>query len=117
MLPVRGGGWAHWSDQEIDETAFKDAWLCRRFGDHLRQLGDAMGNSIPFACRLGDHEGRLSVLLEHQVGEGDILKRRRKQAQLLRNRTRTLIVRARCPVVPTALAIVRRNVGSDHHND
>jgi Transposase DNA-binding len=41
----------HWTDGEIDETAFKDARLGRRFGDLIRQIGDGMGESIPYACQ------------------------------------------------------------------
>ncbi len=41
----------HWTTREVDETAFKDARLGRRFGQLLRQVGDGMGESIPFACQ------------------------------------------------------------------
>ena len=41
----------HWTEREVDETAFKDARLGRRFGELLRQMGDGMGESIPFACQ------------------------------------------------------------------
>ena len=40
-----------WSDQEVNEAAFKDARLGRRFASLLRQLGEGMGGSIPFACQ------------------------------------------------------------------
>ena len=46
-----GGGGAHWSEHEVDERAFKDARLGRRFADLLKRLGDGMGGSIPFACQ------------------------------------------------------------------
>ncbi|WP_247523058.1 transposase [Bradyrhizobium sp. 145] len=42
---------AHWTEREIDKTAFKDARLGQRFGELLRQIGDGMGGSIPFACQ------------------------------------------------------------------
>ncbi|WP_247523983.1 transposase [Bradyrhizobium sp. 145] len=35
----------------MDKTAFKDARLGQRFGELLRQIGDGMGGSIPFACQ------------------------------------------------------------------
>jgi len=41
----------HWSEREIDESAFKDARLGRRFSELLRQIGNGMGGSIPFACQ------------------------------------------------------------------
>ena len=34
-----GGGGAHWSEHEVDERAFKDARLGRRFADLLKRLG------------------------------------------------------------------------------
>ena len=34
---------AHWTEREIDKTAFKDARLGQRFGELLRQIGDGMG--------------------------------------------------------------------------
>ncbi|WP_348632690.1 IS4/Tn5 family transposase DNA-binding protein [Rhizobium leguminosarum] len=41
----------HWSKQEIDAGSFKDARLGRRCTELLRQLGEHMGGSIPFACQ------------------------------------------------------------------
>ncbi len=41
----------HWSRSEVDEMAFKDARLGRRFGDLLCQLSDRMGGTIPLACQ------------------------------------------------------------------
>ena len=41
----------HWTVSEVDEIAFKDVRLGRRFGQLLRQVGDGMGESIPFACQ------------------------------------------------------------------
>lgn len=41
----------HWTEREIDKTAFKDARLGQRFSELLKQIGDGMGESIPFACQ------------------------------------------------------------------
>ena len=41
----------HWTAREVDETAFKDVRLGRRFSQLLRQVGEGMGESIPFACQ------------------------------------------------------------------
>lgn len=40
---------AHWTEREVDKTAFEDVRLGQRFGELLRQIGDGMGGSIPFA--------------------------------------------------------------------
>jgi len=45
------GARGHWTECEVDETAFKDARLGRRFGEVIRQIGDGMGESIPYACQ------------------------------------------------------------------
>lgn len=47
------GAVEHWTEREIDKTAFKDARLGQRFGELLKQIGDGMGGSIPFACQDG----------------------------------------------------------------
>jgi hypothetical protein len=73
-MSVRGAGSAHWSDREIDETAFKDARLGRRFRDLLRQLGDSMGSSIPFACQdWASTKAAYRFFSNAKVEEGDIL--------------------------------------------
>jgi len=41
----------HWTQREVDESAFKDARLGRRCAGLLKQIGDAMGESIPYACQ------------------------------------------------------------------
>jgi hypothetical protein len=41
----------YWTNGEIDEGAFKDARLGRRFSELIRQVGDRMGESIPYACQ------------------------------------------------------------------
>jgi hypothetical protein len=47
----RDDGREHWTDSEVDDTAFKDVRLGRRFGEVIRQIGDGMGESIPYACQ------------------------------------------------------------------
>ncbi len=65
---------AHWSDQEVDEGAFKDARLGRRFADLLKQLGDGMGGSIPFACQdWANTKAAYRFFSNAKVEEGDIL--------------------------------------------
>lgn len=41
----------HWSEEEIDDGAFKDARLGRRFARLLKQISNGIGGSIPFACQ------------------------------------------------------------------
>lgn len=41
----------NWSHSEVDETAFKDASLGRRFSDLLCCLSDRMEGTIPLACQ------------------------------------------------------------------
>lgn len=41
----------HWTVREVDEAAFKDARLGRRFTGLLKKMSDGMGGSIPFACQ------------------------------------------------------------------
>jgi hypothetical protein len=73
-MSVRNDGSAHWSDQEVDEAAFKDARLGRRFADLLRQLGDGMGGSIPFACQdWANTKAAYRFFSNGKVEEGDIL--------------------------------------------
>jgi transposase-like protein len=65
---------AHWSDQEVDEAAFKDARLGRRFADLLKQLGDGMGGSIPLACQdWANTKAAYRFFSNTKVEEGDIL--------------------------------------------
>ncbi|WP_128931975.1 transposase DNA-binding-containing protein [Bradyrhizobium zhanjiangense] len=60
----------HWTEREIDKTAFEDARLVERFGELLKQIGDGMGGSIPHRIsaartatrqRAGDDESRRSL--------------------------------------------------------
>ena len=70
-----GGGGAHWSEHEVDERAFKDARLGRRFADLLKRLGDGMGGSIPFACQdWANTKAAYRFFANDRVEEGDILK-------------------------------------------
>jgi len=65
---------AHWSDREVDEGAFKDARLGRRFADIPKQLGDGMGGSIPFACQdWANTKAAYRFFSNAKVEEGDIL--------------------------------------------
>ena len=65
----------HWSSSsEVDETAFKDARLGRRFGDLLRRLSDRMGGTIPLACQdWASTEAAYRFFSNPKVEEGDIL--------------------------------------------
>jgi hypothetical protein len=65
---------AHWSDQEVHEATFKDVRLGRRFADLLKQLGDGMGGSIPFACQdWANTKAAYRFFSNARVEEGDIL--------------------------------------------
>jgi hypothetical protein len=60
--------------RESDETAFKDARLGRRFSELLKQLGDGMGESIPFACQdWANTKAAYRFFANERVEEGDIL--------------------------------------------
>ena len=64
----------HWTKHEIDEGAFKDARLGRRFSELLRQIGDGMGESIPFACQdWASTKAAYRFLANGRVEESDIL--------------------------------------------
>lgn len=65
---------AHWTDAEIDESAFKDARLGRRFSELIRQVGDRMGESIPYACQdWASTKAVYRFLANDRVEEGEIL--------------------------------------------
>ena len=71
---VEGRG-EHWADGEIDEAAFKDARLGRRFGDLIRQIGDGMGESIPYACQdWANTKAAYRFFANGRVEEAEILK-------------------------------------------
>jgi Transposase DNA-binding len=64
----------HWSANEADPSAFKDARLGRRFAELLRQLSDGLGNSIPFACQdWAATKAAYRFLANDRVDEADIL--------------------------------------------
>lgn len=64
----------HWSQNEVDETAFRDARLGRRFGDLLRRLSDRMGGTIPLACQdWASTKAAYRFFSNPKVEEGDIL--------------------------------------------
>jgi hypothetical protein len=64
----------HWTEREIDKTAFKDARLGQRFGELLKQIGDGMGGSIPFACQdWANTKAAYRFFANERVEEADIL--------------------------------------------
>lgn len=64
----------HWTDQEIDETAFQDARLGRRFHDLLKQMGGGIGQSIPLACQdWASTKAAYRFFANERVQEADIL--------------------------------------------
>ena len=69
---VENGG--HWSKGEIDAGSFKDARLGRHCSELLRQLGEHMGGSIPFACQdWANTKAAYRFFSNPNVEEGDIL--------------------------------------------
>jgi hypothetical protein len=64
----------HWSEREIDEGAFKDARLGRRFAELLKQISGGMGGSIPFACQdWASTKAAYRFFANGRVEEADIL--------------------------------------------
>jgi hypothetical protein len=64
----------HWAEREVDEAAFKDARLGRRCAELLKQIGDAMGESIPYACQdWSNTKAAYRFFSNARVDEGDIL--------------------------------------------
>ncbi|WOH80385.1 transposase DNA-binding-containing protein [Bradyrhizobium sp. BEA-2-5] len=64
----------HWTEREIDKTAFKDARLGQRFGELLKQIGDGMGGSIPFARQdWANTKAAYRFFANERVEEADIL--------------------------------------------
>lgn len=73
-MSARIDGSVHWTDLEVDEAAFKDARLGRRFADLLKQFGDGMGGSIPFACQdWANTKAAYRFFSNAKVEEADIL--------------------------------------------
>ena len=64
----------HWTEREVDEAAFHDIRLGRRCAGLLKQIGDAMGESIPHACYdWSNTKAAYRFLSNARVGEGSIL--------------------------------------------
>lgn len=64
----------HWTEREIDQSAFKDVRLGRRFCDLLKQISDGMGGRIPFACQdWASTKAAYRFFANERVGEADIL--------------------------------------------
>ena len=64
----------HWTESEVDQSSFKDARLGRRFGELLKQIGDGMGESIPFACQdWANTKAAYRFFANERIDEGDIL--------------------------------------------
>ena len=64
----------HWTEREVDEAAFHDIRLGRRCAGLLKQIGDAMGESIPHACHdWSNTQAAYRFLSNARVGEGSIL--------------------------------------------
>ena len=64
----------HWSRSEVDENAFRDARLGRRFSDLLCRLSDRMGGTIPLACQdWASTKAAYRFFSNPKVEEGDIL--------------------------------------------
>lgn len=65
---------SHWTEREIDKSAFKDVRLGRRCAELLKQIGDAMGESIPYACQdWANTKAAYRFLSNGRVDENDIL--------------------------------------------
>ena len=65
---------AHWVDDEIDESVFKDARLGKRFRELLIRMGGGIGESIPLACQdWANTKAAYRFFANKRVGEGDIL--------------------------------------------
>lgn len=61
----------HWSRSEVDETAFRDPRLRRRFGDLLCRLSDKSLWPVRTRRAPKPHIGSFPT---HKVEEGDILR-------------------------------------------
>jgi hypothetical protein len=64
----------HWTAREVDQSAFKDARLGRRCAELLRQMGDAISESIPCACQdWANAKAAYRFLSNARVEESEIL--------------------------------------------
>lgn len=65
---------ANWAEREVDEGAFKDVRLGQRCAELLKQIGDAAGHSIPYACQdWANTKAAYRFLSNARVNESDIL--------------------------------------------
>lgn len=68
------GAVGHWTEREVDKAAFKDARLGQQFGELLKQIGDGMGGSIPFACQdWANTKAAYRFFANERVEDADIL--------------------------------------------
>lgn len=68
------GAVGRWTEREVDKAAFKDARLGQRLGGLLKQIGDSMGGSIPFACQdWANTKAAYRFFANERVEEADIL--------------------------------------------
>jgi hypothetical protein len=66
---------AHWVDDEIDQGAFKDARLGKRFRELLIRMGGGIGESIPLACQdWANTKAAYRFFANGRICEGDILR-------------------------------------------
>lgn len=64
----------HWSEAEIDATAFADVRLGHRFGGLLKSMSDHIGESVPYACDdWANTKAAYRFLSNERVTESDIL--------------------------------------------
>ena len=64
----------HWVDEEIDQGAFKDARLGKRFRELLTRMGGGIGESIPLTCQdWANTKAAYRFFANGRVSEGDIL--------------------------------------------
>jgi hypothetical protein len=64
----------HWTDKKVDETAFQDLRLGRRFCELLKQMGGGLGESIPLACQdWANTKAAYPFFANDRVNEGHIL--------------------------------------------
>jgi hypothetical protein len=69
-----GVGTANWVDREIEACQFADLRLGRRFRSLLEQIGDAVGGSVPMACRdWANTKAAYRFFANERVNEADIL--------------------------------------------
>jgi len=70
----RPNGAAYWVDGEIDESAFRDARLGKRFRELLIRMGGGIGESIPLACQdWANTKAAYRFFANKRVCESDIM--------------------------------------------